>query len=319
MGREEADWENEWAGLDPKQPRSSRWGCTLGIIFLVLLMVVICAGGGYLAWQQLDLQLGPGLVLVPPTALSTEADTGEAGTAQPPPAELPALAATVTLPAAKTADAIGVGRLAAPPQLDGVLDEWAGVPAIESSYLVYSAEGWDGTDDIGATWRLGWDSDQLFIAVQVNDDRHVQTQSGNQIFRGDSLSLQIDSDVAGDYGPQLSPDDYQVNLSPGDFAGSAPSAFRFRGTNDGGAVDAPGHGIRVAAQQTGEGYSLEAAIPWQDLGLVSQAGLVVGAALNVNDNDTPGTAVQEVMKSHIATRAFRDPTSWGRLLLEDSN
>ena len=56
----------------------------------------------------------------------TEADTGEAGTAQPPPAELPALAATVTLPAAKTADAIEVGRLAAPPQLDGDLDEWVG-------------------------------------------------------------------------------------------------------------------------------------------------------------------------------------------------
>ena len=79
--------------------------------------------------------------------------------------------------------------------------------------------------------------------------------------------------------------------------------------------DAPGHRIEVAARQTEQGYNLEAAIPWPDIGLTPSPGLVVGVALNVNDNDTPGTAVQELMKSHIATRAFRDPTSWGTLTL----
>ena len=34
-----------------------------------------------------------------------------------------------------------------------------------------------------------------------------------------------------------------------------------------------------------------------------------------NDNDTPGTAVQEVMKSHVATRTLTDPTGWGTLTL----
>jgi hypothetical protein len=80
-------------------------------------------------------------------------------------------------------------------------------------------------------------------------------------------------------------------------------------------VDAPGQGISVAALQVENGYQLEAAIPWQAIGLRPAPGLVVGLALNVNDNDTAGTAVQEVMKSHVATRAFRDPSSWGRLTL----
>jgi hypothetical protein len=168
---------------------------------------------------------------------------------------------------------------------------------------------------VTATWRLWWDNSNLFVAVQVEDDTHVQTQTGNQIFKGDSVSLQIDSDLAGDFGPELSPDDYQINLSPGDFASIAPSTFRFQGTSNGGTVDAPGHSIALAAQQTGQGYSLEAAIPWQDIDLTPAAGLVIGAAFNVNDNDSPGTAVQEVMKSHITTRAFRDPTSWGSLTL----
>lgn len=319
MGMERKNWDNEWAGLDPKQPRSGRWGCWIGLILLFVLILAICGAGAYLAWQQFDLQLGPGQVLVPPTALSTEADTAEAETPQPPSAELPSLAATVTLPAVQSSGSIEVGQLAAAPLIDGNLDEWVDTPSFESRYLVYSADGWDGTDDVRAMWRLAWDNGNLFVAVQVEDDTHVQTQAGNTIFRGDGISLQIDSDLEGDFGQQLSGDDFQINLSPGDFAGSAPSAFRFRGTSDGRAVDAPGHGIVTAAQQTGEGYNLEAAIPWQDIGLTPAAGLAIGAAFNVNDNDTPGTAVQEVMKSHVARRAFRDPTSWGRVRLEENN
>ena len=110
-------------------------------------------------------------------------------------------------------------------------------------------------------------------------------------------------------------DDFQINLSPGDFASIAPSAFRFRGANDGSAVDAPGHNVKIAAQKTDVGYTLEAAIPWQDLNISPVPDLIIGLALNANDNDSPGTAVQEVMKSHVATRAFRDPTSWGTLTL----
>ena len=319
MGTERESWDNEWAGLEPKQSRSSGWGCQLGLVLLILLLLAICGASGYLAWQQFDLQLGPGLMLVPPTALSSEPETAEAETPQPPAAESPSLAATVTLPAEQAAGSVEVGQMAATPLIDGNLDEWAGLPSFESQYLVYSINGWDGTDDVSATWHLGWDGSHLFVAVQVEDNMHVQMQTGNQIFKGDSISMQIDSDLTGDFGPELSPDDYQVNLSPGDFASIAPSTFRFRGTSNGGAVEAPGHSIAVAAQQTGQGYNLEAAIPWQDIGVTPAAGMVIGAAFNVNDNDTPGTAVQEVMKSHIATRAFRAPTSWGSLTLRDNS
>jgi len=317
MGMERESWENEWAGLEPKQPRSGQWGCWLGVFLLVIILLAACGIGGYLAWQQFDLQLGPGLVLAPPTALSPGSEPEETETPSPGDDSL-AMAATVTLPAEQTADTVEVGQLPAAALIDGNLTEWADGPSVESRYVVYSVNGWDGSDDVLARWHLGWDSSHLFIAVQVEDNIHVQTQSGNQIFRGDGISLQIDSDRAGDFGPRLSRDDFQINLSPGDFASIAPSAFRFQGTNDGGTVDAPGHGIEVAARQNGQGYDLEAAVPWQDIGLTPAVGLVVGAALNVNDNDTPGTAVQEVMKSHVATRAFRDPTSWGTLTLQNN-
>lgn len=76
------------------------------------------------------------------------------------------------------------------------------------------------------------------------------------------------------------------------------------------------HGIMVAATPSSAGYLLEAAIPWRDIGLTPAAGLVLGLAVNINDNDHPGTAIQEMMKSSSPNRRFGDPTSWGTLTLQ---
>ena len=136
MGMEQKDWDNEWAGLDPKQPRSGRWGCWIGAILLIMIIIAICGAGSYLAWQQFDLQLGPGMVLVPPTAQSVGPETAETKTPPPPSAELPSLAATVTLPPAQSAASVAVGQLAATALIDGNLDEWMDVRSFESSYIV---------------------------------------------------------------------------------------------------------------------------------------------------------------------------------------
>ncbi len=315
MDMKQENWDEEWSGLEPSQSRTNRWGCWLGGTVLLLLVLVLCVAGSYLAWQQFELQLGPGLVLVPPTALTNKPEADESSIPQAAAEETPALAPTVTLPAAQEGVTVEAWQMAQAPVIDGNLGEWQELATIESGNLVFNTDGWDRTDDVSALWRLGWDSQYLFIGVQVTDDTHVQTQTGNQIFRGDGVSLQIDTDFEGDYGPGLSRDDYQINLSPGDFVSSLPVAFRFRGTSDGGTEDALGHQIVVEAQRTGLGYEMEAAIPWQDLSLAPSPGLVIGVALNVNDNDTPGTAVQEVMKSHVATRTYSDPSSWGSLRL----
>ena len=43
--------------------------------------------------------------------------------------------------------------------------------------------------------------------------------------------------------------------------------------------------------------------------------MVVGLALNVTDNDVPGTAVQEALYSHVADRHYLQPATWGTLTL----
>jgi hypothetical protein len=345
------EMDDTWGDLAPEPPENeSRWPIYLAAGAVLLVLLCVCSIGGYLAYEEFLAAPEP----TPLPAVPTQPSGGETGeesseeagsgsvatvvpesseaTTSPPTAETtteastaipPAATATLEMPTeaaptevAQSGSDVEAVRLPAAPTIDGSLAEWAEVPAWSSAFVVYQTAGWDGSDDLEATWRLAWDATNLYVGVEVIDDVHVQTQSGNQIFRGDSVDMQIDTNRDGDYGPQLSPDDFQFTLSPGDFAALPPSAFRSQGTMGGQILDAPGgHHVTITAQPTAVGYNVEAAIPWSDLNLAPSEGMVLGLALNANDNDTPGTAVQEVMKSHVATRTLTDPTGWGTLTL----
>ncbi len=336
------DLDDTWGDLAPElAEQQSRWPIYLAIGAAAMLLLCVCAIGGYFAYQELlatPETLGPAVPTLTVSAeegqeasLTATVESGEAD-GRPPTPEVAAsptmeiaTAPTVTLEPpteeapgqpAQSGSAVEAVRLPAAPVIDGSLAEWSEVPAWESAFIVYQTAGWDGSDDLQATWRLSWDDANLYIGVEVIDDVHVQTQSGNQIFRGDSVDMQVDTNREGDLGPRLSPDDFQFTFSPGDFVSLPQSAFRSQGTMDGQILDAPGgHHVTMAAQRTALGYNVEAAIPWSDLNLTPSVDMVLGLALNANDNDTPGTAVQEVMKSHVATRTLTDPTGWGTLVL----
>ncbi len=308
------DWDDEWEGWEPEQTGSSRarW-----VAFLVLLIMICMGGMLVLGWQFL-MRTGGADLLPESGANSAETDPDLAEpTAIAEATSTPQLAPTATLPGAEVVDtgpaitAVSSGPLG----IDADLSDWPDAPTVASPFRVYSADGWDGTMDVTAEWRLAWDANHLYVSAVVADDTHVQTQTGSQVFMGDSLSLQIDTQRAQDLGAVLSEDDFQIELSPGDFGSLPASAYRFRGTADNRMLDAPGARIVVASRPSGNGYIIEAAIPWVDLAVQPVAGMEMGIALNVNDNDTPGSAEQEVMMSHISTREFRNPASWGTLEL----
>jgi hypothetical protein len=336
MGYQRPDFDDEWQGLEPEQPSETRWALWLGAGGIILLLLGLGIVGGYVLVRQFQNRTEfPTPLFLPTSPVATPslisatlapepptAPTATLGEPQPVATDLPLAATSTPLPPEPTpAPPIGTGPISAhllpaAPLIDGILSEWNGLEEYQSDHRVFSATDWDGTDDLTATWRLAWDANNLYIAVQVIDDAHVQTQTGNQIFRGDSVDMQFDTDRAGDFGDGVSPDDIQITLSPGDFAALAPSAFRFQGSNDGRILDAPGgNNINVAAMPTALGYNLEAAIPWSDLSVSPAAGLVMGLALNASDNDRPGTATQEVMVSHVAGRTLLNPTTWGTLTL----
>lgn len=298
----EADTLDTPAATPAANATSPRRWWLLGTAAAVLLLLV-CGGGTYGLYQLFSDNFAAASPLpAPPTVVNAPTPTPNLPTPTP-----------------LVADAATAVRLSQTPIIDGSLDEWPQAAPILSAYRVYQDQVWDGSDDVTAVWRLGWDDANLYLGVTVRDNVHVQTQTGNQIFRGDSIDMQLDTERDGDFAPEVSPDDYQITFSPGNFNNIPASAFRFQGTDDNRMLDAIGHTIRVASQQTEDGYIIEAAIPWSDVNVTPSTGLTLGAALNVTDNDSPGTAVQEAFYSHVSTRTFRDPTGWGTLTLTMNN
>jgi hypothetical protein len=342
MGFQQDDFDDTWAGLEPPRtrPGTPQWAAWLAAGLAVLFLACVCVAGTYVLLQQFQ---GPGSPAPPPpptpagdttvpapdvVATPTAVPAAAEATPVPPltvaptvtlPGDAAAPPATATLPGPVLPPAVGGGnveaqRVGAPPGIDGELAEWADFPAYESAYVIHRAAGVTRAPTLRAVWRLGWDDQYLYVAVAVEDDVHVQNQADNLIFRGDSVEMQFETNYER-RSSRIGPSNFQIIMSPGDFGALPPSAFRFRGNEQGQIRDYTGHNIIVAARQTAVGYNLEAAIPWVDLHHAPAAGQVLGLALNANDNDTPGTAVQEMMMSNVPTRTLTDPTSWGTLTL----
>lgn len=287
----------------------------IGIIVGVLIVLAAVVGGVTFALNNWS---PPSAGSPTPVSLIVPTVAGEPGN----PAT-PVPAATATLPLAATATPRGSGpapveapRVAAPPAIDGSLADWGAPATTASAYIVYTAPGIEPVASVTARWQLAWDADYLYVGVSVTDNRHVQTQSGRLAYRGDSVELQIDTQRNTPPDSRVAPDDFQLLLSPGDFAGNGPSFWRFQGNPNGAFSDTDSPAVPVAAQRTADGYVLESAVPWSLLATTPTAGLRLGLALNVNDNDSAESAAQEMMLSNVSGRRLSDPSTWGVLVLQ---
>jgi hypothetical protein len=202
-------------------------------------------------------------------------------------------------------------RVTSPPTIDGNPSDWPDLP-YTADQATFRPENWAGAGDLSVRYALAWDDGFLYLAALVTDDAHAQTQRGETIFRGDSLELLLDADLATDFPlAELSGDDYQLGLSPGALNGDAPEAYLWFPRSRQGAPA----GVTIAAQRTELGYTLEAAIPWSLFALTPGSGARYGFTLSASDNDAVDSAQQQSMVSSIATRRLTDPTSWGTLEL----
>jgi hypothetical protein len=202
--------------------------------------------------------------------------------------------------------------LAQAPTVDGDLGEWSTTP-YSLTQIVYGASRWSGLADSSAVFYLGWDNTNLYLAARVTDDQYVQVSKGTTLYRGDSLEIQLDADLASDFAvAELSGDDYQIGLSAGNFGSIAPGAYRWYPSSKSGV---PAN-LVVAGKSASSGYTLEASIPWSVFAVTPSEGSRYGLVVSVSDNDAVGTAAQQSMVSSVSTRELFNPTSWGTFVLE---
>lgn len=203
-------------------------------------------------------------------------------------------------------------RAGEPLTIDGVLDEW-GAEANPINYVVYGSGAWFGIGDLSALLYVQWDAAYLYLAYHITDDAFVQLASGETLYQGDSVEIQFDRDLAGDFNSTtLSADDYQIGVSPGNFSDLVSEAYLWFPESQAG----PLNSADIAARSSSDGYDLEARIPWLIFDVAPQPGDHFGFAASLSDNDQSGAEVQQSLISSVRTRAFDDPTSWGTLILE---
>lgn len=301
-----------------------RHGRTLALAAGILAAVILCLATAALAVNTFRARTTVAtpprpttpLVVVPATATAVAAATA-APTLQATPTRAPTATPSPTPATAGTVTAdFTIPRLSNPLPLTADPAAWPDLPAIALPFITEQQPSWDGSRDVSAVWRLAYDDTFLYGLVIVVDDIHVQTQEPRFAYRGDALELELDTNH--DRADQARSDDYQYVISPGNFADRPPGAFRFRGGDNGVMNDFFGTRSEVVAARTADGYTVAFRIPWYDIGMRRPpAGTRLGIALSVSDNDTPGTAVQELVLSHIATRRWSTPSSWGTATLGD--
>lgn len=173
--------------------------------------------------------------------------------------------------------------------------------------------------DLASQVALAYDQNYLFVAFRVDDDGYVNysyPDRDQRYFLGDAPQLLLDLDLPGDYVVSgVNVDDIQVDFTAapggvGDHFEARVALWRLD-TLESREFDQ----ALAAVWFTETGYVLEAALPWKSLAFTPEPGARLGIAASVSDNDTPETIAQECMISTAPGRDWRDPTTWGTLVL----
>ena len=223
-------------------------------------------------------------------------------------------ASTATIPGARATNQVVANFLSTAPTLDGDWAEWKDkTKEYPANYVTFGKTNWTNEDDLSSSFHVGWDNTYLYIAVKVHDDQYVQNATGANLYKGDSVEVLVDTKLREDYyTTQLSADDFQLGISPGrPDTNGAKEAYLWFPSNIAGGRD----NVKIASRKEDGVYRLEAAIPWSVLEMTPSAGMHVGFALSVSDNDKSGENAQQTLVSSSPSRSLVDPTTWGDLQL----
>jgi hypothetical protein len=210
-----------------------------------------------------------------------------------------------------------VKRLKSAPALDGTERGWEQVPAL----TIAASNLWQGktTDaaDCSAQFRLGHFDRVLFLDVQVKDDVVVTNIEPNDIkghWRSDSIEICLDPSVGAEHTMGC----YKLGIFPFDTTGVVRAA-RDADARQGPVEETAPH-TRLVSRRTPDGYRIQAAIPFDEIG-VARGHKRLGFNLLIYDGDKRDAKLGENINQARLAWAPRAgvmgrPEDWGRLELE---
>jgi LmbE family N-acetylglucosaminyl deacetylase len=208
-------------------------------------------------------------------------------------------------------------RLKTPPTLDGTDYGWEKVPMLTISPTNLVQGKVTDEADSSAVFRVAHDGKTLFVDVQVKDDAVITNIAPNDIrghWRSDSVEICLDPIGGAEHTMGC----YKLGIFPFDTTGVVRAA-RDADANQG-PVEETAPRTRLASRRTVDGYRIQAAIPFEEIGL-HPGKKRLGFNLIIYDGDKRDAALGEnINKSRIAWSPRPGvqgrPEDWGRIDLE---
>lgn len=206
----------------------------------------------------------------------------------------------------KTGDLLIATCYKGTPTLDGKLDEWKNMePAVldVDEQVQAGVENWDDASDCSGKFYMMWDDTNIYIGVEVKDDKIVTTQTGNTIWKNDCVEIffATTNSVGGH------DEHYQY--------GATPNELIWNWDN----MDGPGQEVpdyeTVKASETADGYILEIAIEYGRMeSLTFEEDAVIGFHPVLDDADGDGVD-RELQISWTGLAAHDQTTGFGHLIM----
>lgn len=181
--------------------------------------------------------------------------------------------------------------------IDGTLDD-----AYGPAHRVTVEPPTDDSDNRTSVRAL-WNDQRLFLAVSVEDEELVAPDEGD-LWERDSVQVYLDPDRARNPGELLA-DDYSVLVD-------AEGRSLVRRGGSGGQSEAEVD-LEAATKQTADGYRVEVALDWGDLGGEPDLGKRMG--LLIANHDRTGDQRASYAWGLGPEQGFNDPSKWGDLRL----
>jgi len=166
------------------------------------------------------------------------------------------------------------------PVLDGDLEEWRAMAPHGLQNFRASQGKRQGADDLSVKYWLGYDKKNLYMAIEVTDDKFSQKYSGADMWQGDSI--QVDFDLLND-----APAGYPRHENDCEFifglTDKGPQVFKNYPLNQRGIK----RNVKLAVTRKDNKTCYEAGIPFSELSpwLLPRAGEISGFSFVVNDSD----------------------------------
>jgi LmbE family N-acetylglucosaminyl deacetylase len=211
-----------------------------------------------------------------------------------------------------------VVRLKSAPPLDGSDHGWEDVPMLQIAPTnLFQGKVADEADS-SATFRLAHDGTTFYVDVQVRDDVVVTNIAPNDIkghWRSDSIEICLDPLGGAEHTMGC----FKLGIFPFDTTGVV-RASRDADANQGPAEETAPK-TRLVSRRTAEGYRIQAAIPFDEIGVPRGGKRRLGFNLIIYDGDKRDAALGEnINKSRIAwaprSGVMGRPEDWGRIDLE---